>query len=359
MLQTLRRQCILRCASLGLLLVLLLSWQQPAAADVGSCEVFPPDNVWNTPIDTLPVASRSSVYIQVEGPNAPLHPDFGTVYNGAPNGIPYVVVPAHQPLVPIILQPYGDEADPGPYPIPPNAPIEGGANSTGDRHVLVVQEGSCTLYELYRAFPRSNGSWQGFGALFDLTDNGPLRPAGNTSADAAGLPILPGLVKYEEVQAALQGDGIIHHALRFTVPYTRQAYVWPARHWASSSTNPDYPPMGQRFRLKASVNIDYYPGTNTPVSPLNKVILRTLKKYGMFIADNGSALFLSGAPDPRWSDDDLHRLTYYRATHFEAVDASSASSRLRIGVDDFGACWEASDYKEVSHAQEVCCTALG
>lgn len=307
-----------------ILFALLVCAGQAAATQLGGCPIFPSDNIWNTAVDTLPVDPKSGTYIQTEGgANVPLHPDFGTVWNGAPNGIPYVIVPAGQPLVPIVLQPYGGEADPGPYPIPPNAPIEGGPNGTGDRHVLTLRQGNCKLYELFSAYPLSGGSWQGFGAVFDLTKNAPLRPNGWTSADAAGLPIMPGLVKYDEVQAALQGAGVIPHALRFTVPYTRREYVWPARHFASSSTDPNRPPMGLRFRLKAAANVDFYPGTSTPVSASNKVILRTLKKYGMFLADNGGSFFVSGAPDPRWNDEDLNLLKYYRAGDFEAVDSSS------------------------------------
>jgi hypothetical protein len=304
--------------------LLLACLSHPAAAALGGCAVFPPDNIWNTPIDTLDADPRSPDYIATEGgAGVPVHPDFGTVYQGAPIGIPYVIVPADQPLVPIVLTPYGDEADPGPYPVPPNAPVEGGRRSNGDRHVLVLQQGTCNVYEMYRAFPLSGGAaWRGFGAIFDLDVNGPLRTDGYTSADAAGLPILPGLVKYSEVTAALQSDGVIHHALRFTVPYTRDEHVWPARHSASDSSDPNRPPMGLRFRMKASVNIDTYPGTGTPVSPQNKVILRTLKTYGMFVADNGSAWYLSGAPDRRWDDDDLHQFTHYTAGDFEAVDES-------------------------------------
>ena len=305
--------------------VLLLTFAyRPATAALGGCDAFPADNVWNTPIDTLDVEPSSDDYIATQGgPDVPVHPDFGTVYQGAPIGIPYVIVPANQPMVPILLTPYGDEADPGPYPVPPDAPVEGGRRSNGDRHVLVLQQGTCTLYEMYRAFPLAGGAaWRGFGAIFDLDVNGPLRTDGYTSADAAGLPILPGLVKYTEVAAALRGDGLIHHALRFTVPNTRDEHIWPARHSASDSNDPDRPPMGQRFRLKASVNIDIYPGTGTPVSAANKVILRTLKAYGMFLADNGSAWYISGAPDTRWDDDDLHDLAHYTAGDFEAVDES-------------------------------------
>jgi hypothetical protein len=308
------------CAATLLLAISTLSL--PVDAGLGGCEIFPPDNVWNTPIDSLDVDPRSDEYIDAQGSDSPLHPDFGTVYQGAPNGIPYVIVPEDQPMVPIVLTPYGDEADPGPYPIPPDAPVEGGPDSNGDRHVLVLQQGTCKLYEMYRAFPLDNGGWRGFGAIFDLGVNGPLRTDGYTSADAAGLPMLPGLVKLDEVLAALASDGIIHHAFRFTVPNTRDAYLWPARHAASDSTDPNHPPMGLRFRLKAETDIEHYPGTSIAVSPENQVILRTLKKYGMFLADNGSSFYLSGAPDPRWDDDDLHLLSYYRASDFEAVDES-------------------------------------
>ena len=200
----------------------------------------------------------------------------------------------------------------GPYPIPTDAPIEGGPDSEGDRHVLVVRRGACDLFETWNSWPTPDGSWYaGSGALFDLHSNA-LRPDGWTSADAAGLPILPGLVRYDEVAA-----GTINHALRFTVPQTRRAYVWPARHYASDLTGAQYPPMGQRFRLKASFDISGF-------SPANQVILRALKTYGMFLADNGSAWYLSGVPDPRWDDDDLHTLqTGVHGRDFEAVDESS------------------------------------
>jgi hypothetical protein len=295
--------------------------QTPGA---GGCPIFPANNIWNTRIDAVPVDQSSDDYIAAEGGSgAILHPDFGTKYNGAPNGIPFVVVPQDQPFVPIVFTDYGDESDPGPYPVPADAPIEGGRNGDGDRHVLVVQRGDCTLYEMFSAYPQQDGSWEAAsGAVFHLRKNGPLRPAGWTSADAAGLPIFPGLVRYKEVQKAIAADGVIHHALRFTVPHTRKQYIWPARHWASDSNNSSYPPMGQRFRLKQSTNIDTYPGTQTPVSDSNKVILRTLKEYGMFVADNGSSFYLSGAPDGHWSDDDLHKLGYYNADDFEAVDES-------------------------------------
>jgi hypothetical protein len=304
------------------------------APSIGGCPVFPANNIWNARVDTLPVDPSSALYIASEGGSgAVLHPDFGTVYNGAPNGLPFVVVPASQPAIPIVFTAYGGESDPGPYPVPPSAQVEGGSGSTGDRHVLVLQSGTCKLYEMFSAYAQSDGSWQAAsGAVFDLTKNAPLRTAGWTSSDAAGLPIFPGLVRYDEVQQALAADGLLHHALRFTVPYTRTEYLWPARHWASYSSNLGYPPMGQRFRLKAGVNTDFYPGTSTAVSPINKVILQTLKQYGMFVADNGGSFFVSGAPDPRWSDDDLHLLVYYRATDFDAVNESSLEADPNSGA---------------------------
>lgn len=275
--------------------------------------MFPADNVWNRRIDTLPVDPASSAYVNNAGASAGLHPDFGSgLWDGGPIGIPFVAVPGTQPFVPVTFIWYGDESDPGPDPIPASAPVEGGSDSTGDRHVLVVDTGNCTLYELYYAWPQPDGSWQaGSGANFDLASDA-LRPADWTSADAAGLPILPGLVRYDEA-----ASGAINHALRFTVPRTRQAYLWPARHYASSSTDPTRPPMGQRFRLKASFDISGF-------SSINQVILTALKRYGMFVADNGSAWYLSGAPDDRWNNDDLHNLqTGVHGSDLEAVDESS------------------------------------
>jgi hypothetical protein len=280
---------------------------------IGACPVFPADNVWNRRVDTLPVDVSSSAYVNNIGATAGLHPDFGSgLWDGGPIGIPFVTVPGTQPFVPIDFIWYGDESDPGPYPVPPDASIEGGSASTGDRHVLVADTGNCLLYELYYAWPQAGGSWQaGSGAVFDLTSNA-MRPAGWTSADAAGFAILPGLVRYDEVAA-----GAINHALRFTVPRTRQAYIWPARHYASSSTDATRPPMGQRFRLKVNFDISSF-------SPMNQVILTALKTYGMFVADNGSSWYLSGAPDERWDNDDLHNLqTRVHGSDFEAVDESS------------------------------------
>ena len=279
---------------------------------LAGCSIFPIDNIWNTAVDNLPLDSRSSDYVNTIGLNEEVHADFGEgLWNGGPIGIPFVDVPSTQPKVSIVFMAYGDESDPGPYPVPPNAPIEGGPGSSGDRHVLVVQRGDCVLYELYRAFPQANGSWKAdSGALYDLNSHA-LRTAGWTSADAAGLPILPGLVRYDEV-----ASGEIRHALRFTAPQTRRAYVWPARHYASSLTGMQYPPMGQRFRLRADFD-------ETDFSPQVQVILQALKKYGIILADNGSSWYISGAPDERWANDMLHELDDVYGSDFEAVDVSS------------------------------------
>jgi len=288
---------------------------RPASGDspeAAGCAVFPVDNIWNVPVDGLPVDANSDAYIAAIGADVGVHPDFGTVWAGAPIGIPWVAVPGSQPEVPVDFT-YAGESDPGPYPIPSDAPIEGGPASTGDRHVLVLERTTCTLYELFHAFPQDGGaSWTaGSGAGFAL-DSHALRPETWTSADAAGLPILPGLVRYEEVATSQ-----IRHAIRFTAPQTRREYVWPARHYASSLTGSDYPPMGQRFRLRADFDVSTF-------SPPVQTILRALKKYGMMLADNGSAWFLSGVPDSRWDDvmlvGELHRV---KGSDFEAVDVSS------------------------------------
>jgi uncharacterized protein (TIGR03437 family) len=278
---------------------------------IGGCEVFPSNNIWNTPVDRLPVDPNSNQYVTTIGANAPAHPDFGSgLYAGEPIGIPFITVPGTQPKVSVTFQ-YSDESDPGPYPIPSNVPIEGGAQSSGDRHVLVIDHDNCILYETWSSYPQPDGSWQaGSGAIFHLKSNA-LRPAGWTSADAAGLPILPGLVRYDEVAA-----GQILHAIRFTAPQTRNTYIWPARHEASNLTATNFPPMGQRFRLKANFNIS---GFAQPV----QVILRALQKYGMILADNGSSWYLSGAPDDRWDNDVLHQITQLQGSDFEAVNESS------------------------------------
>ena len=269
--------------------------------------VFPPDNWWNTNIAAAPVDDKSATLIASCGVRG-LHPDFGTVYGNAPNGIPFIIVPGTQPKVPVSFD-YADESDPGPYPVPSDAPIEGGAASTGDRHVLVIDVDHKLLYELYAAYPQNGGaSWRaGSGAVFDLTSNA-LRPMYATSADAAGLPIFAGLVRYDE--AVLRQS--IPHALRFTCPRTRRAFVDPARHYASGDTSSSLPPMGMRVRLKASFDV-------TPFPPEVQAILGAMKAYGMMVADNGSGWFVSGAPDPRWQDANLATLRNVPSSAFEVV----------------------------------------
>jgi hypothetical protein len=255
------------------------------------------------------VAANSAKLIAGIGRGDPVHPDFGTVYDGAPNGIPFVVVSNHTRRVRVRFQ-YASESDRGPYPIPPGAPIEGGPRASGDRHVIVVDRGTCTDYELYAAYPHRGGAlWTaGSGAIFNLrTDH--LRPAGWTSADAAGLPIFPGLARYDEA-----ARGVIDHALRFTAHCTAPRYVYPARHEAGSC--PSGPPMGLRVRLKASVNISRLPRQA-------RVVAQALKTYGLILADNGSPWYISGAPNPRWSDDDLHQLDQLTGRDFEVVDTRS------------------------------------
>ena len=287
------------------------AFAEPAPA-VEGCPILPDTNIWNTPIDQLPVDPNSSSYINTIGASTGLHPDFGSgTWDGGPIGIPYNVVPGSQPKVEIAFD-YSDESDPGPYPIPPDPQIEGGVDSTGDRHILVLDKDRCILYETWSTYPQSDGTWQaGSGAIFNLRSN-ELRPSGWTSADAAGLPVLPGLVRYDEV-----ASGEIRHAIRFTVPRTRRAYVWPARHYASSLTALNYPPMGQRFRLKTDFDVSQF-------SAQVQVILQAFKKYGVILADNGSAWYISGVPDPRWNNDVLlSELKLVKGSDFEAVDVSS------------------------------------
>ena len=278
----------------------------PSDDDVlANLQVFPPDNPWNADISEYPVHPNSDSYIASIGLDTGLHPDFGTQWQGAPIGIPFVIVDGDQPQVSISFY-YDDESDPGPYPIPPDAPIEGGPDSDGDRHILVIDRENKLLYEVFDAHPAGDGWEAGSGAIFDLTSND-LRPSGWTSADAAGLPIFPGLVRYDEVER-----GEIDHALRFTVAQSQRAYIEPARHWASSSTDPARPPMGLRVRLKADFDISGY-------TPNVQVILRAMKKYGMLVADNGSNWYVSGAPDPRWDDDELRQLRSVQGSDFEVV----------------------------------------
>ncbi len=274
---------------------------------------FPATNAWNTPIAGKAVDPLSAAIIASIGTSTTLHMDFGANWNGGPFGIPYVVVGADQPKVKVTFA-YASESDPGPYPLPPNAPIEGGTNSTGDRHVIVVQPSTGKLYELFDAHPNADGSWRaGSGAIFNLA-TGADRPAGWTSADAAGLPILPGLVRYDEV-----ASGVINHAIRFTVANTRKAYVAPARHYASSKTSTSLPPMGTRVRLRAEFDISGYP-------PQARVILQAMKTYGLIVADNGSNWYVSGTADARWSDDQLNTLKRVPGSAFDVVAMGTVTS---------------------------------
>ena len=297
--------------------VVLCRASQPATATGGGaraigdsgCSLFPDDNAWATPVSALPVHPNSNQYVQYilgSGGNRFLHADFGA---NPSYGIPYVVVPENQPGVPVRFQ-YADESDAGPYPIPSNVPIEAGS----DRHALIVRQGECRLYELF-ALEGGPGAWRaGSGAIFDLRSNA-LRPSGWTSADAAGLPILAGLVRYDEVQA-----GRIAHALRFTVSRTQRGYISPATHFASSITDPNAPPMGLRLRLRADFDV-------TPYRGQARVVLDALREYGMFVADNGSNWFISGATDPRWNDDDLNQLKRVPGSAFEVVDTGPVIRR--------------------------------
>jgi hypothetical protein len=274
------------------------------------CPVFPATNAWNERVDRLPVAADSAQLIASIGLTTGLHPDFGSgLWDGGPIGIPFDVVSKATPRSRVRFE-YADESDKGPYPIPKTVHIEGGAQSDGDRHALLLDRDACRLYELYDLHG-SGSSWTaGSGAIWNLRSNA-LRPADWTSADAAGLPIFAGLARYDEV-----ARGVINHALRFTASRTRRAYVYPARHYASSSDDPTLPPMGLRVRLKANVDISHFPKQA-------RIVLQALKTYGMILADNGSNWYISGAPSPKWSNDDLHTLGQITGADFEVVDTSS------------------------------------
>jgi hypothetical protein len=279
---------------------------------VAGCAVFPANNPWNQRVDKLPVAGNSDTIVSSIGVSKGMHADFGSgLYNGGPIGIPYTTVGRGQRKVHVSFD-YAGESDKGPYPIPPKAPIEGGRGSSGDRHVIVVDRSKCKLYELYAAYPMNGGArWRaGSGAIWSLRSNH-LRPKTWTSADAAGLPILPGLARYDEVKR-----GAIYHALRFTVSRTRDSFVYPARHQASSDSNPNLPPMGLRLRLKAGFPVSHFPRQS-------RIVLRALQRYGMIVADNGSDWYVSGAPNKGWNNDDLHKLGGVTGGNFEVVDTSS------------------------------------
>ena len=272
---------------------------------------FPSNNLWNTNIANAPVDPNSANYINYIGASTTLHPDFGAgEYAGQSMGIPYQIEAGSQPLVPVTLTEYPSESDPGPMPIPSNALIEGyPAPGDGDRHVLVLDNGGCWLYELYQAYKKDGAWYAGSSAIWDMTIN-EQRPYTWTSADAAGLPIFVGLVRWDEVSA-----GAINHAVRFTLPTTQEAFTPPASHWASSVTDPNAPPMGMRVRLKASFDISGFSATN-------QVILTALKNYGMILADNGSAIYITGMPDSHWNNNDLHNLGTITASDLEVVQMS-------------------------------------
>jgi hypothetical protein len=277
------------------------------------CTVFPKSNLWNKRVDKLPLVKNSAAIVNAIGAGGSVHPDFGSgQYNGAPIGIPYTTVSRKQKRVRVSFD-YADESDKGPYPVPANAPIEGGRGSDGDRHVIVVDRDACKLYELYAAYPQNGGtSWKaGSGAIWSLESN-KVRPSGWTSADAAGLPILPGLARYED----LRKKGGIDHALRFTANRTRKAFIYPARHFASSLTDPDLPAMGQRLRLKAGFDLSGFPTQA-------RAVLVALKRYGMIVADNGSSWYITGAPNKGWNNDDLHTLGKVKGSDFEVVDTTA------------------------------------
>jgi hypothetical protein len=308
----------LALAVVGLLIVAIASIAVPALVGAHplpaapNCPVFPANNPWNQRVDRLPVAKNSAAIIASIGLSDPVHPDFGSgLYDGEPIGIPFAVVGSSTRKVPVSFL-YASESDKGPYPMPRGVPIEGGYGSSGDRHVIVVDRDTCTDYELFAAYPHDGGRrWTaGSGAIFNLRSNR-LRPAGWTSADAAGLPILPGLARYDEVAA-----GSIDHALRFTAPCTAARYVYPARHEASTCHGANLPPMGLRVRLKASVNISRLPYQA-------RVVAAALKRYGMILADNGSPWYISGAPNKGWNNDALHLLDQLTGKDFQVVDTSS------------------------------------
>jgi hypothetical protein len=280
--------------------------------ELGGCPVFPANNIWNRRVDDLPVHPLSGQYVEQIGVEDNVHADFGSgTWEGFPIGIPYVIVPSTQAPATINFQ-YAGESDPGPYPIPENAPIEGNPNGGGDRHILILQQGTCKLYEIYAAQKLGVRSWKaGSGAVYDLRSNA-LRPANWTSADAAGLAMLPGLVRYDEA-----ASGVIRHAIRFTAPSTpKDVYVWPARHYACGSCSANAAPFGTRFRLKASFDVNSLPSRDA------RIIARAMQVYGIILADNGAPWFIGGAPDERWDNDVLHELDVITGSDFEAVDTS-------------------------------------
>ena len=283
--------------------------------------MFPADNIWNTDISKLPVDRHSAAWLRsMDSASTNLHPDFGPNPGGFPYGIPYIIVSNAHPLVHIKFQ-YAGQSNKGPYPFGPGTPIEGGKHAGGDRHAIMVNKNTCTLYELWHARYSAKGSTAGSGAIWQLTSN-KLRHAGWTSADAAGLPILPGLLNYSQVRAAVKSGKPITHAIRFTAQQTQSAYLWPARHEAGSGSNPKLPPMGARFRLKASFNIAGFCAAKAPYCKDAKAILTEMRHYGLILADNGSNWFFQGTAYPQWPNALVSLLKQIPATAFQAVDES-------------------------------------
>ena len=296
-----------------------------------NCPMFPANNVWNTNISGLPVDTHSAAWLaSMDSSTTDLHPDFGPNPGGYPFGIPFTVVAAAQPLVAINFQ-YADESDPGPYPFGPDTPIEGGAQAGGDRHAIMVNPGTCTLYELWDAQYSASGSTAGSGAIWHLRSNR-LRPAGWTSADAAGLPILPGLLNFAQVQAAVQTGKPITHAIRFTAQVSQDTFLWPARHEASSNASPDVPPMGARFRLSAGFDVAGFCSDSEPDCLDAKAILVEMQNYGLILADNGSNWFFQGSAFPQWPDALVSLLKGIPASAFQAVDESCLMVRPNSGA---------------------------
>jgi len=290
----------------------------PQPPMIGACPIFPETNAWNQPVDRLPVARGSSALIQAMGTDLPVVAGFGSgSYDGAPFGMPFAVVRSKKKGVSFsrVSFDYASQSDAGPYPIPSNVAVEGGS----DRHALIVDVTTCRLYELYRLRGDSSHWSAGSGAIWDLRSN-TLRPEGFTSADAAGLPILPGLARW----AGDASTGVIRHAIRFAAAATDRSYVFPARHFASNTRNPSLPPMGTRVRLKASVDISQLP-------PQARMIAQAMKTYGLVLADNGAAWHISGAPSNHWANDQLKALSALHGSDFEVVDASSLAAQMKAG----------------------------
>ncbi len=282
--------------------------------------MFPANNIWNTDISKLPVDPHSAAWLRsMDSGSTYLHPDFGPNPGGYPYGIPYIIVTNAQPLVHIKFE-YASQSNPGPYPFGADTPIEGGKNSTGDRHAIMVNSDTCTLYELWNAHYSAHPT-AGSGAIWNLRSNA-LRPAGWTSADAAGLPILPGLLNFTQIQQAVRTGTPITHAIRFTAVHTQAAYIWPARHYASDDHSVNVPPMGARFRLSASFNVAGFCRKSVPYCADAKAVLVEMQQYGLILADNGSNWYFQGSAYPAWPNELIALLKQIPARAFEAVNTS-------------------------------------